>query len=337
MIGSSDTKNNRIHWIDRMRGIAILSVVIQHVTYSFDNDFMYHKLIAISNMGVFFFISGFIMNETYNVSTINDLLSFLGKKARQLLLPLLVWCLVVNRYFFSDFTSWELISIIDLYDFWEKPALWFLLTLFGYSIWYALFKMIAHRHGGGTFQVLYWLVLNVAFMALWMATGEFANLTLYMPSFAVGVLISNLYFIEILKRRWIIDLSMIAIFLLSASWYSGQTTIQNIVLKLIVTMSVICVLYNICLMNWSQYIDRFITKCGIYSLAIYCAHWPFNMITDITFGNPVIVQNELIALGVTLMVAVASCSLCILFKQIVSKAPLIDLLLFGAIKKETRP
>lgn len=29
--------SNRIAWIDRMRGLAILSVVVQHLTYYFDN------------------------------------------------------------------------------------------------------------------------------------------------------------------------------------------------------------------------------------------------------------------------------------------------------------
>ena len=51
----------RLEWIDRMRGLAILSVVVQHLTYSFSNEFVYHKIIEISNMGLFFFISGYLM------------------------------------------------------------------------------------------------------------------------------------------------------------------------------------------------------------------------------------------------------------------------------------
>lgn len=49
----------RLLWIDRMRGLAILSVVIQHLTYYYQNDFIYHKLIGISNMALFFFVSGY--------------------------------------------------------------------------------------------------------------------------------------------------------------------------------------------------------------------------------------------------------------------------------------
>ena len=37
-----------------MCGLAILSVVIQHLTYSFQNEFVYYKIIGISNMGLSF-------------------------------------------------------------------------------------------------------------------------------------------------------------------------------------------------------------------------------------------------------------------------------------------
>lgn len=92
---------SRIEWIDRMRGLAILSVVIQHLTPNFCNEFVYYKLISISNMALFFFVSGYILNMTTKTETINDILLFLRKKTIQLLFPLIVYQLIVTQYFFS--------------------------------------------------------------------------------------------------------------------------------------------------------------------------------------------------------------------------------------------
>ena len=70
----------RIAWIDRMRGIAIMSVVVQHLTGGLNNEFVYHKLIGISNMALFFFVSGYIIEQTSKIETIRDSIHFLKKK-----------------------------------------------------------------------------------------------------------------------------------------------------------------------------------------------------------------------------------------------------------------
>lgn len=333
----ADTNQNierdRIVWIDRMRGIAILSVVIQHMTYSFGNDFIYHKLISISNMGVFFFISGYIMNETTRISTLSEALPFMKKKAIQLLLPLVTWCLIVRKYFFEDIALWQWATLEELFVFWQKPQLWFLLTLYGFSILFAVYRMVVKRSGGGGFCILYWLLANIISLGIWKMTDDFYNLTMYMPFFTLGVIVSSYNLLGILQRRWLIDASLLVILLLTMSWHSGQTSFQNIIIKIIVTMGMICLLYNICQLNWNKYVNGFLIKCGIYSLAIYCAHWPFNIITDITISKPTIVQNELVAFTITLCAAAISCYTCICFKQIVSRSHIMDLLLFGSMKK----
>ena len=67
-------KQERIPWIDRMRGLAILSVVIQHLSYNYVNvgEFVFMKLIGISNMAVFFFISGYIWDQTARINNLNN-------------------------------------------------------------------------------------------------------------------------------------------------------------------------------------------------------------------------------------------------------------------------
>lgn len=123
-----------------MRGLAILSVVIQHLTYYFENQFIYHKLIGISNMAVFFFISGYIIEKTSRLTSAKDILSFLKKKTIQLMLPFIMWQFVVRKFFFTS--DWQMLTWNDVIDGFVHPALWFLLTLYGYMFTYVGFKAI---------------------------------------------------------------------------------------------------------------------------------------------------------------------------------------------------
>lgn len=124
------TTTNRIEWIDRMRGLAIFSVVVQHLAYGFlcNKTWMFHKLIGISNMAVFFFISGYILTRTMRVETAKDGCNFIWKKVVQLLLPFAAWDFIAYRYFFTD--HWSIITGNDLWMGIAEPHLWFLLVLF---------------------------------------------------------------------------------------------------------------------------------------------------------------------------------------------------------------
>lgn len=135
-----NTIKQRIQWIDRMRGLAILSVVVQHLTNYMDNSFVYAKLIGISNMAVFFFVSGYILEKTAHIESYGDAMRFLRKKTIQLALPLIVWQLVCYRYFFS--TDWQPLGIADVLSVFTQPKLWFLLTLYGYMFAFVAYRLV---------------------------------------------------------------------------------------------------------------------------------------------------------------------------------------------------
>lgn len=145
----------RLAWIDRMRGLAILSVVIQHSTNYFVGDFVYAKVIGIANMAVFFFISGFIWEKTARVETLSAAGKFLVKKTRQLFLPLVVWNFV-SPFFFT--TDWQMLTLADVVETYHEPHLWFLLTLYGYAFYFAAFRIFS-KWGGrkSTYTSGFWL------------------------------------------------------------------------------------------------------------------------------------------------------------------------------------
>ena len=123
-----------------MRGVAILTVIIQHMCHYLDNRFVFHQLIEMSNMGLFFFISGYVMTSTSNITSWKDVAQFVKKKSVHLMIPFLVWPLVIRRYAFSD--VWLPVSLSDIVGEFHNPSLWFLLTLYGYMILGAIYELI---------------------------------------------------------------------------------------------------------------------------------------------------------------------------------------------------
>ena len=319
---------NRIAWIDRMRGLAILSVVVQHLTGWLDNDFVYHKLIGISNMAVFFFVSGYIIEQTASIDSMADGIKFLKKKTLQLLLPLLVWQLVCNRYFFS--TDWTWWTMADIQDVFLHPCLWFLLTLYGFMSLFVGYKLLMHRYTSGGVKIVYWLLAQVCLAIVWKATGEFKLATLYLIYFALGVMVNAFSKEAWLCHKTTATISVLVICLATCFWTSGATSVMNILLKVMVSFAVIQLIYILCTeCKWNMLVDRFVQRCGVCSIAIYILHWAFLPLSPY---HPLLPQNELIGLLVTISFAIVISAVCCQLYGYLCKMPMVRLFLFGQAK-----
>lgn len=125
--------NDRLEYIDLIRGIAIIFVVMGHVIqYNINGvaasacfDFIYSF-----HMGFFFFISGCTASLSAEKNTWSNFYYFLYKKGCQLIVPFVVWGLVVysviNKSCYSDI-PWRFVEIFRQPD---NQSPWFLLYLF---------------------------------------------------------------------------------------------------------------------------------------------------------------------------------------------------------------
>lgn len=124
--------DNRIGYLDFLRGIAILTVVMGHIiqynligesaTSCFNFIYSFH-------MGFFFFISGCAASLSSKKNTWNSFLVFVRKKSRQLLLPFIIWGVfipVIFRDLCLNDTPSRFILIFRNPD----RSAWFLLFLF---------------------------------------------------------------------------------------------------------------------------------------------------------------------------------------------------------------
>lgn len=111
----------RLEYIDQLRGLAMLLVIIGHVIVfcglGYDNSFI--RNITMMNMPLFFFLNGLVISE-------NMCLKGLLRKIRQLLLPFFSWGILIAFYRNSTFLDF-------LFNYW-KYGYWYLLVLLEFFI-----------------------------------------------------------------------------------------------------------------------------------------------------------------------------------------------------------
>lgn len=132
-------KTDRVEWVDILKGIGIILVVIGHANWQFGaatTDMFIQKYIYSFHMPLFFFLSGYLfIKEKYP-----DFKKFLLKKIKTLLVPYLVFSIlsVLVQIFIClkyniKLNSFKEIVIQILYlrskTVWNEP-LWFLMCLF---------------------------------------------------------------------------------------------------------------------------------------------------------------------------------------------------------------
>lgn len=106
-------KNERIQWIDIAKGIGISLVLIGHMEIA--NPLL--VFIESFHMALFFFLSGFTFNGSVDFKT------FLGKKAKNLLLPYLSLGILYTPFVIA--TAGDSVNVIETTIHWLKELLFF--------------------------------------------------------------------------------------------------------------------------------------------------------------------------------------------------------------------
>lgn len=91
----------RFDYIDKLRGFAILLVVIGHIYLPYTREASNHpvaQMIYSFHMPLFFFISGFLCEFTHKIEK-NGYLNFVWRKAIALLVPYLFWLIAGDLIF----------------------------------------------------------------------------------------------------------------------------------------------------------------------------------------------------------------------------------------------
>jgi len=135
----------RIEFIDIIKGLAIILVVIGHTSPDKTEILPYKSLIYAFHMPLFFILSGMFVStyrENYSLQTLKD---FLHKNFIALIVPFIIWGAIYMNFSFSNlaylcFGSW--LSFAHIHTL---TSLWFIAALFAARIYLELFYMLVNK------------------------------------------------------------------------------------------------------------------------------------------------------------------------------------------------
>lgn len=172
---------NRIHWMDSLRGLAMLIVILYHSTYGVQLalDGMHPVFERINGalgpyrMPALFLLSGMLVER----SLAKGAGRYVSGKLRHIAWPYLIWMVITEFSRDGRFSGADLLR--DLGPF--EPTLWFL----WYLLAFYLFHLLVHRVHPAA------LALAAIGLSLIFATGQPMKLAYMYAFFAVGVLVGR--------------------------------------------------------------------------------------------------------------------------------------------------
>jgi fucose 4-O-acetylase-like acetyltransferase len=330
-------EKTRLEFVDRMKGIAILLVIVGHII-QFNNidggtNNKLFNIIYSFHMPLFFILSGYIASRGWDkIVNASSFINFLWKKVYTLVLPLLTWTLLVGKYFFAQ--HFEAISKDDVLNALLHPGLWFLQILFEIQILFGVFCLLSHylnKH-----RRLYISIMLAAFIFIIPIMGfllidkpHFMTLILFTGFFFMGSFISKYSQIEkLIKNKYVFALSLILFLVLVPHWSIQGNTIDVLLKVGISTLAFIVLMHLTEQVNETHYfIDSQIQLLGKESLAIYVMQ--FFLTSKILFFTKFEESNLFIQFLLIFMVAVPIAYLCVLIHRIFEKSNVLDFILYG--------
>lgn len=222
------TTTNRIEYIDNIKGVCIILVVLWHcLQFCGFEDIQYNKTVMAFLMPLFFFLSGIFFRPYDSFAT------FLKKKVNSLLIPFLLFyyttcapLFLVRSAIHHTLTMASLINALFMWitEFYENQALWFILCLFNISmLFYTIYRLSNEFQRSKIVLMLLSVCLGIIGCLL-----SINKINLYMnldsaltclPYFYLGYCLKN--YTSLLSRRpdiksvWIILLLLVSILLLT--------------------------------------------------------------------------------------------------------------------------
>lgn len=330
---------NRLESIDRMKGIAILLVIVGHII-QFNNvdGGLNNKLFGIIysfHMPLFFILSGYVASQVWNeIVNLSSYLSFLWKKGYTLILPLLTWTLLVEKFFFTS--NFEFFNLDDVFNALLHPGLWFLQMLFQIQVLFGLFCLLNHYFNKKSLIYIDVIIAILVFIIpvngyLFINESHFMSLVLYMFFFFTGSFTSKCHYLEkIIMKERVYTLSLVLFLLLTAHWSINGNKIDDL-LKVIISILVFIVLKHLTQeVRWIKIIDSQFQLLGKESLAIYVMQ--FYLTIKIPFFNEMIGSNLFVQFILIAVVSFPVAYIGILTHLIFEKSTILNFLLYGKRK-----
>ncbi len=265
-------QTQRIPFIDFIKGIAIILVVIGHFIEmnmrqcGFTDPFSaVWSWIYSFHMPLFFFASAYLTTIS---SRRHSLFYSVIIKTETILLPYIVWM--------------YLIPINCIHSF-----LWFLPALYVFSLLYLCFDRIEQ---GINFNMFLFVPASIAFFVIPLCVvyvicpnDILKRIILFVPMYVSGFLFSKYSTIMWLKKKnWLVSITFILFLLSSLLYKTFDNEFYNYICKMTAGICSILVFSSFCtsegLINWNNKFIQAVSYCGKKSMYIYLNHGLFVLV-----------------------------------------------------------
>lgn len=283
-------KNDRIKWIDILKAIAIILVVVGHI---YNNDFAY-KLLYSFHLPIFMFVSGWL----YQKQKIGE---NIRKKATSILIPYFIFGILEIIYFilieskFRDINLTVIQCLQGLFtgyrDFLEfNVHLWYLPFIFFVMVFYN----ILYNLGGNKLARSVSLILGIIYVfvdipRLPLSINRF-DLIFY---FALGEFANNtIKFNNILKESNLLHQIIGFIAFLGLTIIMNYFDLTNYGLNYII--GIFGILSFICVAKILEEKDIILYKIGYSTLIVLCMHGPIYRVLIKLISIPLNISTEMV-------------------------------------------
>lgn len=327
-------KTKRLDYLDELRGLAILLVVLGHLYLPFTELGQRHPVaqaIYSFHMALFFFISGYLCEMTNKIESIGYR-GFLNKKLQVLIVPYLFW-LFPGGMMFGNFEICSVQDIWHRFAFFPNLNIWFLPVLFIMMLLYAIMHILLRKEDNIKKRIIFLILVSLPLAVhggIWHSYHSLIYV-IYVFSFFFGSLLKSNSVLEsvILNKRIMGLLGGVVLIV----WYyfplesNGRSLISmvNLVYSFVCALLAIIVLYNLFYKNdFPATVKRVLREFGQMSLVIYLLpinflpdHYVFHGYSDTTINIFIFILGLL------------QCVLACIIGHIVYQFPYLRLLMFG--------
>lgn len=337
--------NTRISYIDQLKGIAILLVVLGHVIgYNNCEDSFLWRFIYSFHMPLFMFISGYVAQMTFRIENFswNEIFSFIIKKFRTLLLPMAAWGIVIPFFFLRSTVENSFVDYLLNYIKMWGGGLWFFATLFFLSILFFFYrwiiKQISIKSIFVDYVILSFFFLLVTLLYILLPKDEIysegiRSIFSYFMFYFLGTIVCKQAKLRnlVLDNELFFAFSFVLFCLLIPSFVYDMSSKFNQLMKIVLSLfSIPSLFYIVRYVSWNRKIDNIFQYFGRESLPIYVTHnGPFAFLLVITDYVTLSSVDNIPCFLLLLVFSLFICYASIWIKNVVSISPILELLLYG--------
>lgn len=319
----------RLTYLDQMKGVAILFVVIGHVLlFSLGNtDKLVFSMLTIFHMPVFFFISGFLAYKVLpNMKAVGNRL---WQKGHALLFPYIVFAGLYCLFSGKDYVKLLMGGGAEY---------WFLWTLFILSVFFILYEQFVGKIRNAYLYVGAWLLPYALLIVVQHRYGEVGGgilsinqLVAYYRIYLIGYLCKKYVRLNdfLFENKYVYAVCGIAFF---ARWYWAGSA--NMLVSFAGIMGAIIILRNFFVdhANSDSKAMSLLTYLGQKSLNIYVLQYFF--LANLSFLTPYVsneygfIWNLMLAAVFTIPITAAS----LFVGAIIERNELLNWIMFGKTK-----